>query len=83
LKHRLPKDYDCILIDGPLGMIGRYGFYNNIHLFRKDIPYIFDDVNRSVEYTLLCDVADFLGRPFTVFKDEVGKEFGVILPIIN
>jgi hypothetical protein len=80
LQASLPQNYNCILIDGPTGKIGRYGFYHNLDLFKKDVPYIFDDVDRTAEYVLMADVAEVMGRSFTIFEDEVGKRFGVILP---
>ena len=47
--------YDLILVDGPLGTIGRSGFYRNLALFRPDVPIILDDVDRKDELKLLKD----------------------------
>lgn len=79
LKKKLPKRYDLIIIDGPLGVVRRIGFYKHISLFRTDVPMIFDDVNRPVEHKLMRKVSKKLNRKFTVH--EAGrKKFGVILP---
>lgn len=79
LKEKLPKAYDLILIDGPIGSIGRIGFYENLSLFRTDVPMIFDDVERPAEYELITQVSKKLNREFTMY--ETGpKKFGVILP---
>lgn len=80
LKAKLPEHYDLILVDGPPGNIGRYGFFLNIKLFNTNVPLIFDDVNRPAEYKLLIDVAKYLNRPYQIFEDDAKKKFGVILP---
>ena len=78
LEKELPQKYDLILVDGPLGTIGRGGFYKYLHLFNTDVIIIFDDVERQAEYNLMCNVSDALNRNFTIFTDSFGKKFGII-----
>lgn len=74
----LPKNYSLILIDGPMGTIGRGKFYDNLHLFNTQVPMIFDDINRSAEYELMVKVSQKLNRPYEVVSDSSGKQFGVL-----
>ncbi len=80
LGKSLPKSYKLILVDGPPGTIGRYGFLNNLSLFNSDVIILIDDVNREVEHKLLVDLAATLKRSFSVQNDSLGKKFGIILP---
>lgn len=82
LKRKLPKMYDLILVDGPTGTIGRYGFFKNLSLFKTNIPIIFDDTNRKVEYKLMLDIATFLNNNKIIFEEK-GKNFGVVIPKSN
>ncbi len=76
--NKLPKDYDLILIDGPPGPIGRYGFYHHLNLFNTNVTMIFDDVQRGAELRLLKDVARKLKKPYKIHYCKDGKRFGVI-----
>lgn len=78
IKKSLPTKYDMILIDGPLGTIGRFGFYNNLHLFNTNVTMIIDDVDRSAELNLLLAVAKKLNQPYKIFNCSDRKSFGVI-----
>jgi len=80
LCREMPSDYDMILVDGPPGYIGRGGFLTNIHLFRRDVPILLDDTNRSEEMTLRDGVAAALGRTWEEFKCASEKSFAVITP---
>lgn len=79
LEQELPEQYDLILIDGPLGLIGRSKFFDNLALFNTNVPMIFDDVHRKPEFDLLVKVSTFLNRPFQIVTDK-NKQFGLILP---
>lgn len=79
LKKELPREYDLLLIDGPLATIGRSKFFDNIHLFNTNVTMIFDDVNRKPELDLFNKVAEYVKRP-TIILSGNGKQFGVILP---
>lgn len=78
LKQHLPEKYDLILVDGPLGSIGRGGFYHFLSLFRSDVPIIFDDIDRAAERKLANLVSEKLHRPLTIVCGA--KDFGVVLP---
>ena len=80
LKQQLPKQYDLLLIDGPLGAIGRGKFLDNIDLFYTNVPIIIDDVHRIAELDLLNNVAAYLGRQTKIYSGN-HKKFGVILPL--
>lgn len=77
-KNNLPKEYDLILVDGPTGKIGRYGFFENIHLFKQNTPILFDDIHRSDELFLANKISEFLGKKLNIIENE-GKNIGYIL----
>ena len=79
LKEKLPPSYDLILVDGPAGWYGRGGFDFYIDLFRKDVPIVFDDVNRSRDFMVMDSVAKKLDRNYRAFDTESKKTlFGCI-----
>jgi len=87
VKQNIPENYDLILIDGPPGWIGRGGFLKYIHLFKTDVPIIFDDVNRRDERLLMQDTAKLLNKSYKIHggkKNTTSKQryrikrFGVI-----
>lgn len=82
LKKALPKHYDLILIDGPLGSIGRYGFFHHMGLFDTDVTILFDDTNRAAERKLFNDVAAKLKRE-TVELDCTGNKTCSIIKGLN
>jgi len=73
LEEDLPKEYDCILVDGPTGEGNRWGFLENLDLFRQDVPIIVDDTWRRAEKDLLLEVAKKTGKEYKLFEN-----FGVI-----
>ncbi len=80
IRTSLPDNYDLILVDGPLGRIGREGFIENISLFNTQNKLIIvDDVDRKAEYKLLMDLAQHLNRNTEIYSGG-GKQFGVLLP---
>jgi hypothetical protein len=76
VKNQLPKDYQLILIDGPMGCYGRGGFLEFFNLFDSKVTIIFDDVNRPDEVALAHKVSKLVGRPLRIIKAH--KSFGVI-----
>lgn len=81
LEKQLPKEYDMILVDGPTGDIGRGGFARFIHLFRDDVPIIFDDIRREDELRLALRVGHKLNKPVTIMTGpNVRSWFGIIYP---
>lgn len=71
-------NYECILVDGPPGCIGREGFLHNLNKFNTNCLIIIDDVNRTEENKLLYDVSKKLSCKYTVYHCSDGKSFGVI-----
>lgn len=56
LMADLPSDYKLILVDGPLGGIGRGGFADNFELFLRHVPIVIDDTWREAEFKLAVRV---------------------------
>jgi len=73
----LPKEYSCILIDGPPGIIGRYGFIKNIDLFNTDVTMIVDDVHREDEKKIFDELEKITGRTGIITTTN-NKAFGII-----
>jgi hypothetical protein len=79
IKNVLNKiNYNCLLVDGPPGCIGREGFLYNLNEFNTNCLIIIDDVNRDEENKLLYKVSKRLGCKYTVYHCSDGKSFGVI-----
>jgi predicted O-methyltransferase YrrM len=82
LEKEMPKKYDMILVDGPANT-GRGGFARFIHLFRDDVPILFDDIRRADEMRMALRVAHKLNRPLTIVTHAKKNErnwFGVCYP---
>lgn len=77
LKNSLPKKYDLILIDGPLGSIGRMGFVYNLDLFDTRVPIIVDDTNRKQEMNLAIEIHRRINKPMKTLNTKV-KKFTII-----
>ena len=71
-------DYQCLIVDGPWGEIGREGFLHNLENFNTNCLIIIDDVNREQENKLLYDVSKKLGKEYSVYHTSDKKSFGVI-----
>lgn len=79
ISEQLPKDYGLILVDGPAGDRNlRDTFFDNLNLFKTNVPIIFDDLQWKKEYDLMVLVAQHLHRKYRVF-DCGDKKFGVVL----
>lgn len=73
-------DHDVIIVDGPPGNYGRTGLYKYFNLFNKDAMWIFDDIHRQNERTLIHRIArKKLQRPYMVEAGHI-TDYGVILP---
>lgn len=78
LKFVENLEYDLILVDGPTGKIGRQGLKSVANKLKtKEIPIIFDDVNRPAEFQLMNEVAGILDRDYTIFTG-VDRKFSVL-----
>jgi len=56
IKNILPNNCDIVIVDGPLGSIGRSGLLRNLFLFPKDTSWVIDDTNREEE----AKIADYI-----------------------
>ena len=72
LKEKLPSDYDLLFVDGPVGKIGRAGFYKHLDLFNTSVPMIIDDVHRTPERKLLEKVSEKLELEYEMVKGKRG-----------
>ena len=61
----------------PSGKIGRSGLLRNLHLFRKDVPFVIDDTLRKHECQIAREMAFLLNRPLYVFWN-----FSIISPTV-
>lgn len=77
IEESLPKEYNCIIIDGPPGTIGRWGFIDNINLFNLDVPIIVDDLHRKEEKKIFDELEKITQRK-GVITQTGNKAFGVI-----
>lgn len=59
--------YDLLLIDGPPSK-DRANFFQNMHLFSSDVPWVFDDVNRKKVLSGAIDVAIKNGKKISPLK---------------
>ncbi len=76
--REIPTDYAAIIVDGPPGKIGRFGFAENLALFNTDVVILFDDVHREAEWMLALTVAEWVQRPIETHKLADGRAFAVI-----
>lgn len=56
IRGRIPAKYDCLVVDGPTGAIGRAGLLRHLELF-GDAPILVDDVHRGPERDLALSLA--------------------------
>jgi hypothetical protein len=79
LKAELPEEYDLLLVDGPRTQDRRLHILKHLDLFRKDVPWIFDDVNQPKNLDTFLKAAEMTGREYLIV--EVGaKTGGIIYP---
>ena len=79
-KHLPPlKDkYGVVLVDGPLGTIGRSGILNYLNLLDVSVPFIFDDVNRGDELKLALSFSDVVKRSVVIKHGSSGKKYAIV-----
>ena len=73
LKASLPKSYNLILVDGPIGSESRMGFFHNRSLFDLTATIVVHDTNRCAEKNLI----DLLEKE-TNKKKIMFETFGVL-----
>lgn len=91
LKHTVAKmkgKYDLILIDGPpryVGKekVGRGGLFKYREMFDWDVPVIFDDTHRELDWKLAYNIARRVcpdGRPLFTYDTHKRKMATLMLP---
>lgn len=87
LKTQMPKEYDMIIVDGPVGggiihqgklYTTRSGFNRNIDLFKTDVPIVWDDLHFAPVYNAFVELALKLGKVPNIYVGDVTKSYGVI-----
>lgn len=78
LQWQLPLSYSAIVVDGPPGNIGRWGFLEHLDMFNTDVPILFDDIHRPAERELAVTVANKLGKTLSMHLLTDARAFGVV-----
>ncbi len=78
IKRSMPSRYECLIVDGPPGSIGRQGMLKHMDLFWRRSPVLVDDVHRQAERVLLLHLVKEWGVPFSVhhIRDRAFATFG-------
>ncbi len=74
---RLPNRYDCLIVDGPPGSIGRGGLVWNLDRF-LDVPTVVDDVHRRVEFELAVTLAKRRDKHLSIHYLKCGRAFATL-----
>jgi hypothetical protein len=77
IRGRLPPAYDCLIVDGPLGAIGRSGLLKHLDLF-LEVPLLVDDVHRVVERDLALELARRRRQTMSAHCLRDGRAFATI-----
>jgi len=77
IRGKLPDRYDCLVVDGPPGVIGRAGLLEHLDLFLP-VPLLVDDVHRSAERELAIALARRRGTGLSVHYLASGRAFATI-----
>jgi hypothetical protein len=76
LKKELPKQYDLLIIDGPIHE-KRLNILHNLTLFDFTGIIIIDDTNREGDYTMSLKIAEIYSKKITRIKNKE-KEFTIL-----
>lgn len=77
LKDKLPKEYDLLLIDGPIGE-SRINIINHYDMFNKNIPIIIDDTNRENDKNMSLFLSEKFDKRITFSIDCDDKTFTIL-----
>jgi hypothetical protein len=77
LAESLPTEYDFLLVDGPPSPTRRANFIKHMHLFRSDVAWFFDDLQREQDAKTFETIREMTGRSAEVFQFGV-KRCGVL-----
>jgi hypothetical protein len=73
----LPKTYDCLIVDGPPGYIGRSGMGWYLSLFNP-VPTVVDDVHRKPEFDLAVAIAKARKTDLSIHYLRNGRAFATL-----
>jgi len=76
VKQNWPKDPQCVIIDGPPGIIGRTGILSLIEELRNVPLILVDDIDRGAEFNLSSRLTDELGFNQITCDVEKPRESG-------
>jgi hypothetical protein len=77
IRGKLPAQYDCIIVDGPPGDVGRGGMLEHLDLFRP-VPLLVDDVQRLLEVQLAAELARSRNESMSIHHLTSGRAFATI-----
>ena len=74
-KNLVNLHYDLIIVDGPgggswKGLTKRIGFYENINLFKTNLPIIIDDFDRADGHELVEKLSSLLNKKVKVIDER-------------
>jgi len=79
LKKKLPKKYDMIFVDAPVGEGNRWGFAHNYkELFKKNVPIIIHDAQRGEERKMALFMQEKFGLELRFFMEDENSDFAVL-----
>lgn len=81
VNAHIPKDYDLLIIDGPVGSDSRIKFLQNFDLFRVDVPILIDDVHRQPEMHMATALAVNIPYDMEVIETANKRSFAVLIPV--
>lgn len=82
IKRYAPRDYDLLIVDGPIGSGPRIGIMRHLDLFKHDIPWLIDDTHRPHEAKMAEVIARELNFHLEAVEttNEIGKQFCILTP---
>lgn len=77
LRAELPYRYDCLIVDGPPGALGRAGILKHLSLFAP-VPVVVDDVHRRPDFEVAAGIAQARDEHLSVHHLTSGRAFATI-----
>jgi hypothetical protein len=77
IAYALPSRFDCVIVDGPPGNIGRQGVLRHLDLFGP-VPMLVDDVHRPAEREVILAIAQARQQRFSIHCLPDGRGFATI-----
>lgn len=71
IKNEIPEEYSFLLIDGPHAH--RVGFHKHTHLFKQDIPWLFDDTHAEHNLLEAIKCSEILGKSAVTHQGVIKK----------